>query len=348
MMLPACRQVKLGPGRVGVLMLSLLAGAPPFAEAAGRKVLILVPEHRTFLAAAEACREVLEHDGCAVTLLRTTPDATPAGGGEAVPASQPASASQPAPATPALPPALRSGLLDRTPDLVVAFGEPLALGALTASPATPLVHVMVSNVLDSPLAEPGAAPRRIYGVSMDFGPADQLKWIRLLQPRAAEIGLLHSARSQKTAAAIQAAGTAAGVRVQLLNASRDDFAKAVNTLTASRCEAVLMIADSQVYTPASVKRLLLWGIRQQKAVYAFSQNFVDAGALAALCSDPAAIGRQAAQLAGRVLSGAVVAPGTLEYAQPARRVVNLRTAKMIDLRLGDDVLRDVTIVGREE
>jgi len=45
-------------------------------------------------------------------------------------------------------------------------------------------------------------------------------------------------------------------------------------------DSVLMVPDVQVFNAASVKRLLLWGVRQKTPVWGFSENVIKAGALA--------------------------------------------------------------------
>lgn len=112
-------------------------------------------------------------------------------------------------------------------------------------------------------------------------------------------------------------------------ASRDRFPDAIAALNSSGCDGVLMIPDARVYDSPTVQRLLLWGARQKKAVWAFSANVVRAGALAGHFPDSEAVGRQAGELVGQIISGAEPAELGLQYPRQLGRAVNLNTARTI-------------------
>ncbi len=108
-----------------------------------------------------------------------------------------------------------------------------------------------------------------------------------------------------------------------------------------------MIPDARVYNSTTIQRLLLWGLRQKKPVWTFSANIVKAGALAGMFSDAGKTARQTAELAGGILGG--VAPGKigLRYARDVGTAVNVRTAKMIEVKLDKVVFPDTIKFGEE-
>jgi putative ABC transport system substrate-binding protein len=236
-------------------------------------------------------------------------------------------------------------IAEAKPALIVAFGEQAALACLKHTHDIPVVHSMIPNLLDSDVVANPKYRKRTTGVTPDLRPIDQLEWLRKIQPGANRIAVLHSPQTSKTATAIQAAGAAAGVKVVLIETSADTFAHAIDTLTEHKHDAALMIPDAQVYNTASIKRLLLWGIRNKKGVWTFSDNFVRAGALGCLNTTPEQVGGQTAKLAMQVLSGKE--PSTIDPAYPesVERALNQRTAKLIGLTLSPGLLKGVTLLG---
>jgi ABC-type uncharacterized transport system substrate-binding protein len=162
-----------------------------------------------------------------------------------------------------------------------------------------------------------------------------------IQNPLTHIAILTSSRSQKTAEAIRQAGQKKNVTVTVIAAARNAFGATLATLTASPCDAVLMLPDGQIYNSVTVRELLLWGLRQKRAVWAFSDNLVKAGAFAAIATTPQAIADQTAEIVTqRLTQGAKTPP--LTYANAFEVSLNHRTAQMIGQKPSDDALRTVT------
>lgn len=207
---------------------------------------------------------------------------------------------------------------------------------------------MISNVFDALAATTNEYKQRVAGVTTDMNPADQLKWLRRLNPSIQHICVPHSDRSIRTAQSIKTAGAELGLTVSLIETDKDDFARTVDDLTSRKCDAVLMIADAEIYNTVSIKRLLIWGIRQKRPVWAFSENFVKAGALGCLSTEPEAIGRQIALVVLHIVKGTKPAKIGIVYPNQVKVSYNERTAKLIDLSPPSGALEGVNIFGREE
>ncbi len=225
------------------------------------------------------------------------------------------------------------------PTIVATGGAAATSGVLDAVPSVPVVFFMVPNALDAPfMAADFAGRQRVCGVASDIDPAMQVDWIARAQPRAGKTAVLCSPRSARTAAALEEAGRKRSLHLSAIQANRDEFPKAIEALNARECLGVLMIPDAQVYNSPNVQELLLWGVRQKKAVFAFSENVVKAGAFTGLYCDDAAVGRQAAQLVVNVIGGKAPSAVGLQYPQHVGRAVNVHTAEMIGATLNKDVL----------
>ncbi len=249
----------------------------------------------------------------------------------------------------------RQRVLDRLarskPALVATGGAIATAEALRVLPNTPVVFFMVPNALDAPFLAPDYAERRrLAGVTSDISPSDQLTWIARTRPEAKIIAVLSSSRTERTVAALEKAGQQRGITITRIAAAQDKFPEAIDTLDAHDCQGVLMVPDAQVYNSPNVERLLLWGVRGKKPVWAFSENVVTAGAFAGIYSDPAAVGKQAAGVILRVLKGTDIATVGLQYpqgmGQSVHAAINVHTAEMIEVPLDEKLFAGgVTRVG---
>jgi ABC-type uncharacterized transport system substrate-binding protein len=229
-------------------------------------------------------------------------------------------------------------LADSKSTVVVTAGPTATSRALETIPDRPVVFLMVPNALDAPFLASGSPGRqRVAGVTSDIDPTDQMDWIARTCPRAKKVGVLHSERTTKTAAALQEAGRKHNLDVTLILASRDEFPKAIEALDKLGCDSVLMIPDAQVFNSPNVEQLLLWGVRQKKPVWAFSENVIKAGAFSGLYCESAEVGRQAAAVVDELGRGKAPATIGLRYPQVVRRAVNAHTAEMIEASLDDKV-----------
>ena len=152
------------------------------------------------------------------------------------------------------------------------------------------------------------------------------------------LGILHGERTRKTVESIVQAAAHADITVVRIPARLDQFPAAIAELDAKGCDGVLMVADSEVYNAASVQRLLLWGVRSRKPVWAFSPNIVRAGAFAAVYSEPEPMARQVNQMVTKLLAGENPKKLGVQHPDKVLRAANERTAELIGIPLAKDVL----------
>ncbi len=230
------------------------------------------------------------------------------------------------------------------PTLVISLGEEGTALALKDTQQIPVVFSMVPNVLDSPFVVNGKMKSgRLAGVAIDVSPKQQLEWIGRVQPNSPKIGILYSERSKHTVAAIAEESSKTSITIAPILASREAFPKAIDDLNAARCDGILMIADAQVYNLACLRRVLLWGVRQRKTVWAFSDSLVKAGACAAIYVDYEAVGSQTAAVAQKIISGAKPASIGLQYPDKLQTAINVRTAELVGLSIPRNVLDSVSV-----
>jgi len=228
------------------------------------------------------------------------------------------------------------------PDIIVTAGARATSLVIQNIDAIPVVSFMVPNAPDMSFMAPNSPYKnRLACVTTDIPPALQVDWIKQLSPNLKNVGILFSSHSNKSAETIESAAKIKGVNTTLIKAHRDKFPNAIDTLNSKRCDGVLMIPDAGVYNSANVQRLLLWGIRNKKAVWAFSENIVKAGAFAGLYGKNEDIGRLTADLVKVVIDKRNIAKIGLRYPKNIYSAVNERTAEMIDISIDRQTLNRV-------
>ncbi len=223
-------------------------------------------------------------------------------------------------------------LREQRPRVIVTAGAGLTQRVLRAVPRTPVVFLMTTNTADAEFLQAGSPHHdRVAGVPADCDPADIARLLQASCARCGRLALLMSERSRNTAAAIKRAAARHGVTIDLISADRDRFPEAIEALNKGHYDGVVMIPDACVYNAANVRRLLLWGLRRKKAVWAFSEKVIRAGAYAGTYVAPEDVGNTAAGLVEQAVAHAAFSNPGVCYV-PARRAVNVRTASMIGLQ----------------
>ena len=183
---------------------------------------------------------------------------------------------------------------------------------------------------------------RLSGVTIDVQPGAQLEWIKKLCPRVKAVAILHSRRTGRTVETFRRASEKSGIRVIAINANKGRFPEAIDALNASGCDGVLMIPDAKVYNGATIKRLLLWGLRKKIPVLTFSENVVKAGAAAGMYADREAAIRQTSALIHDIVEGADPGAIALQYPKKIQKSVNMHTIQAIGAGLDLGVVRATT------
>lgn len=184
-----------------------------------------------------------------------------------------------------------------------------------------------------------AAPRATsttVAVYLDQPLGRQVDLLRLALPDVRKVGALWGPESVAQQSALQAALQARNL--QLVNGA----VTAENQLFAALrpvlddADALLAVADPEVYNGATVSNILLATYRARIPVMAFSPAYVNAGALLALYSTPRQIGIQAAGLVRQLQAGG----GGLVSQYPAdfSVVVNDHVARSLGYNLDEAAL----------
>lgn len=235
------------------------------------------------------------------------------------------------------------GLVDDPPPVIVALGAKAAWTAVQKLPQVPVVYAMVHHP-----ERYGLTGTFVTGVTMQVPPDLALAQIRLFAPDIKHIGLLVSSSNANPAIgeAIQA-GRDAGLTVTARRVSGEKDTRRAFQALARDVDAVWLLPDAQVVTPATFQFITAESMRSRLPVLAWSEPLVQAGALLCVAPDTRRVGEQAADLAKAILEGATA--GSLPPVAPdtPRVVLNRDTLDGVGLKLDPGVLDFVDEVVRE-
>lgn len=231
--------------------------------------------------------------------------------------------------------------LGAPPDLIVPLGTVATRAAIAAAGDTPIVAAMILT----PAEVEGV--RNATGVYLEHPIDTELQWLAQILPRQRRIGILyHTAESAtRVAAAEKVVGrtrlTVRAVRV----GSANDIPVALASL-ARDVDVILGLADPLVFNAETVRAILTFSFRERIPVVGPSLGWVRAGAIYALQRNYGDVGRQAGEIALKVLAGQRVStlppvpPRAVTYA------INARVASELRVVVPDQMVRSAEEVVR--
>jgi ABC-type uncharacterized transport system substrate-binding protein len=226
-------------------------------------------------------------------------------------------------------PDLAGALESKDLRVVIAIGS-RALDVVRARhPAAPLVSAMMLHAGD-----PQSAAQR---VDLDIPLAAQLGAMRAIWPGRKRAGIIRNpAQSPGPAEAIEACARHEGFLPVVVDC--DGPAHLLKALAALKGKAdfVLCFPDPDLYNPVTIKPLVLASLEHGLPLVGFSAAFVRAGAAAGIFPDYRDMGRQAAEMALRLLRGEEH-PGD-ESPRKIRIAINQRVARLLGVEFRADAL----------
>lgn len=203
------------------------------------------------------------------------------------------------------------------PDLVLAIGLD-ALNTLKALKQMPILYLMVL----APEENPSAAPH-ITGVSMNIPEEKQLRLIHLMLPRANRIGVLYDvAHTGQFVARGKKASRELGIR--LLARAVTSSRQVPTTLKGLQPapDALWLLPDITVIRPETLEFMFQYSLERKIPIICFSKKYLSLGAFMSIDIDLIDMGRQAGEMANRLLSGKTVRQVPPEEARKAVVTVN--------------------------
>jgi ABC-type uncharacterized transport system substrate-binding protein len=217
-------------------------------------------------------------------------------------------------------------LQEAAPALVVAVGSD-AIEALRSQQA--LAPVVVTMVLGKSVQAPGG---RVAGaVTLDMPPALVLRLVSQVFPQSRRLGLLwNPQRSAQSLPELIAEAGRAGFALQTVEVPDPSRLLAALDALEGKADLVWCLPDETLYTPTTVKPLVMASLRKHLPLIGFSAGFARAGAVIGIYPDFREVGAQTAEMVKRYLGG----ESRLNVEAPRRlkAMVNLKIVRLLGVR----------------
>ena len=224
------------------------------------------------------------------------------------------------------------------PEMVLAIGRD-ALLRVKMVKEIPVVYLMVLNPRSALDCD------NITGVCMDIPQKEQLTSVCRVLPNVKHIGLLYDpVRTGHFAERAQHAATEIGIKLIANRIDRPmDVPLTVNGMK-GKIDLFWMLPDLTVITPETVEFLLLFSLENEIPVLAFSEKYVELGALMSIGIDAFDIGRQAGEMAQKILSGRDVKRVQPVGARKSVISINMKIAEKLGIVINRKMIKNVKIV----
>lgn len=218
------------------------------------------------------------------------------------------------------------------PDVVFAVGTKATKLAEKNLTKIPIIYAMVLN----PEKLSGA---NLAGVLLDIPIKMQLEAIRKIYPEGKKFGVIFTTDSAERVNEMSQVCTDLGLQLIKRKVNDERELPAALTDITWQINCLLMIPDARIYFPQSVKYLLLESLRQKFPVIGLSKYHTKSGALLSTDVDYKDLGRQAGEIALRVLGGEK--PADIKALKPRKVSIslNLFTAERLGLKFSPEIIR---------
>jgi putative tryptophan/tyrosine transport system substrate-binding protein len=242
-------------------------------------------------------------------------------------------------------PALATELVRRQVAVITATGGTVAaFAAKAATTAIPIVFITgddpVRQGLVASLARPGGNLTGINFFAAELS-AKRLELLRELVPAATRVAVMvnpaNAGIAEPTVRDIEAAAPALGLQIQILNVGTSHEIEAAFARFARDRPDALFISLDPLFTGRRVQVVQLAARHAVPAIYG-ARDYPEVGGLMSYGASLADAYRQAGVYTGRVLKGANPAELPVVQSNKFELVINLQTARMIDLSVPPSLL----------
>jgi len=217
-------------------------------------------------------------------------------------------------------------------DLVVAVGTRSSLKVIEKNLDLPIISVLIPRISFEKIA---AGRDRISAIYLDQPLRRRVRLIRLLMPAANDLGVLLGPSTVAMAGEVVAAARNQRFNPHVVKVKHKDNPITLLEQVLEDSEVLLAVIDPVVFNRNNVQSILLTTYRYRVPMIGVSPAYIKAGALAAVYSTPAQIGRQVAELLARLSPESVHLPNP-EYPRYYSVMTNRPVGRSLGIALDDD------------
>jgi ABC-type uncharacterized transport system substrate-binding protein len=220
---------------------------------------------------------------------------------------------------------------------LVTLGQKAAHAAAQGHDGPVLAAMIPRTAYQAVLAELAPEARRRWSaLVLDQPWARQFGLIRLLLPKARQVGLLVGTGNADALSDLRAAAAVQGLTIEANQVAdeRQMFARLRQLL--GKVDVLWALPDPTVITRGTLGGYLMSAYRAGIPVIGYSRAMVDAGALAAVYSTPEEIGRNAAEILARAVQEGTVRSSGLHEPRHFSVRLNNGVARSLELNVPDE------------
>ena len=237
----------------------------------------------------------------------------------------------------------RAELMKFPPDIMVAVGSDAArlLDRLFPPPAT----VVSTVVFSRDIQQLNSRGRTRAAVRMDLPPAPVAAEIKHLFAGRTRIAVIQGPmQTEEYMQSLKDGFQKAGLQLLVLHCLQARDLVATFLRAREHADFVWCLPDPDLYTSATLKPLLIASLTNRLPLIGFSEEFVAAGALFGASPDYRELGRQTAQVAGRLVRAETV-PAVNDVVH-IHFAYNMRVARLIGIKaeLGGEANPNLRII----
>lgn len=243
-------------------------------------------------------------------------------------------------------------LVESRPDVIVTYGATATRAVRTATSTIPIVMITGGDPVKlgfvQSLSRPGA---NVTGLTMlgDEITSKRIELLREALPHIRKLAIMFNPVSSAEADSLRIARESAeSVGLQAHSAAvsaPEELERAFSDISHANADALLVVGSTMLF--AHRKRIGELGRKYRLPIISSTSDYAQAGALLAYGPDVGYTFRQASTYVARVLKGTSPADLPFEQSTKLRLVVNLGTARALDVTIpqsillrADEVLRD--------
>lgn len=223
-------------------------------------------------------------------------------------------------------------------NLILAIGFQAANFAKTAFPEIPLIFCLVLDPEKN-----GLKGDKITGVYYIVPIKEQFSIFKNLSKKIKRIGVIYT--QPFNSSLLDAAKTAANdLGLELVTApiqSSLDIQKAMTDLV-GKCDALWIPPDPALFSEEIIRYIGTTSLSRQLPFGGPNELFVRAGAIFSLGPDSIEAGKEAGDMANRILQGASVSDVEPEQLKKLRIILNLKAAGLLGLTIPQNILNSAT------
>jgi putative tryptophan/tyrosine transport system substrate-binding protein len=238
-------------------------------------------------------------------------------------------------------PELAADLVRQKVDVMIAIGGDTAIVAKKATETIPIVVGIsddpVRASIISSLARPGG---NITGVTflMDELAGKRVQLLKEINPKLSRVSVLwNPAHTDNELKEIQSVAEAFNVKLRSFKVDRlDDFDNALSAMKKETLDALIVVPSR--LTSLRRQQIAGFALKSRIAMASGWREFTEAGGLLSYGPNREQIARRIAYYVDKILKGAKPADLPVETPTKFELVINLKTAKQIDLTIPQSVL----------